>query len=93
MMYHDKNKCPMHPRMLPYYGWSWGSCRYSKARINHLIWYMDRMIECGFDGVYIDDVFPFGDWNLEPVGTSYLHPRDGGRPVKHCGSAAGEYRE
>jgi hypothetical protein len=54
---------------------------------------MDRLIDCGYDGIYIDDVFPFGDWNLEPVGTSYLFASDQGVPAKHCGSAAGEYRD
>ncbi|MBS3763509.1 MAG: hypothetical protein KGZ25_09440, partial [Planctomycetes bacterium] len=92
MLYHDKNKCPAHPRMLPHYGWSWGRCRYPTARINHLIYYMDKMIKYGYDGLYIDDVFPFGDWNLEPVGTSYLLPRKDKPAKKQVGSAYGEYR-
>lgn len=93
MMYHDKNKTPAHPKPMPYYGWSWGSCRYPTSRINHLIWYMDKMIECGYDGVYIDDVFPFGEWNLEPIGTSYVYQREDGARPKHVGSAHSPYRD
>jgi len=93
MLYHDKVKCPCHPQMLAYYGWSWGASRYPKARINHLIWYLDKLIDCGYDGVYIDDVFPIGEWNAEPVGTSYIFQKDDGSGTKHCGSAHGPYRE
>jgi hypothetical protein len=93
MMYHDKNKTPLHPAMLPYYGWSWGACRYPQSRINHLVWYMDKMIDCGYDGVYIDDVFPFGSWNLEPLGSAYSVEKGDGTQGKQVGSEAGEYRD
>ena len=73
-LYHDANKCPVHPMMMPYFGWEWRWRSYSKTRVDHLVWYMDQWISNGIDGFYIDDVFPGGDWNLEPLGTSYILP-------------------
>lgn len=93
MMYHDLPKTPFHPAIIPYYGWNWGPYRYPRPQINHMIWYMNKMIECGYDGVYIDDVFPGGSWNLEPFGPAYEPDPATGLTGKQCGSEAGQYRD
>ncbi len=89
ILYHDANKCPVHPAMVPYFRWEWRWRSYSKTRVDHLVWYMDKWISHGVDGVYIDDIFPGGDWNLEPLGTSYILP-DG---RKQLGASHFYYRE
>jgi len=74
MLYHDKDHCPVHPEGLPYFGWIWRCCSYPQSRVDNLIWYMDKWIASGMDGVYIDDVFPNADWNMHPIGTAYILP-------------------
>ena len=74
MLYHDKDHCPRHPDSVPYFGWIWRCCSYPQSRIDHLVWYMDRWIAHGMDGIYIDDVYPNADWNMYPIGTAYIHP-------------------
>jgi hypothetical protein len=89
LLYHDANRCPVHPDMAPYFTWEWRWRSYPKTRIDNLVWYMDKWIANGLDGTYIDDVFPGCDWNLEPVGTAYLLP-DG---RKQIGASHMLYRE
>jgi hypothetical protein len=89
ILYHDANRCPVHPDMAPYFTWEWRWRSYPRTRIDNLLWYMDKWISNGLDGTYIDDVFPGCDWNLEPVGTAYLLP-DG---RKQIGASHMLYRE
>ena len=89
MLYHDKDHCPRHPDSVPYFGWIWRCCSYPQSRIDHLVWYMDRWIAHGMDGIYIDDVYPNADWNMYPIGTAYIHP-DG---RKHPGAEHFRYRQ
>ena len=74
MLYHDKDHCPVHPDGIPYFGWIWRCCSYPQSRVDSLLWYMDKWITSGMDGVYIDDVFPNADWNHYPIGTAYVLP-------------------
>ncbi|MDA0836243.1 MAG: DUF6067 family protein [Planctomycetota bacterium] len=89
ILYQDANKCPVHPKMKPYFQWEWRWRSYSWTRLEHLVWYMNQWITNGIDGFYIDDIFPGGDWNLEPLGTSYLLPNG----QKQLGASHFYYRE
>ncbi|MCZ7649481.1 MAG: DUF6067 family protein [Planctomycetota bacterium] len=77
MLYHDKAKCPVHPDVLSYFQWIWRVGSYPQDRVDHLVWYMDRWLASGMDGIYIDDIFPQRDCNGAPVGSAYYSPGDG----------------
>jgi hypothetical protein len=91
--YADAAKGAKHPAALPYYGWSWGITRYPPSWINHYVHYLDRFIALGYDSIYLDDVFPNGSWNSEPLGTAYTPDADSGLDGRQPGSEAGQMRD
>ncbi|MBM4031398.1 MAG: hypothetical protein FJ291_06375 [Planctomycetes bacterium] len=77
MLYHDRNRLPIRPAERPYYEWVWRCGSYPPDLVDTLAWHMDKWIENGIDGIYIDDVFPQQDCNGGPVGTAYWLAPDG----------------
>ena len=89
MMYHDRRYVYPHWQT-QYFDWEWRSGSFPPTKVDCLVWYMNEWFGRNiFDGIYIDDVYPYPDHNAI-TGTAYKLP-DGRVQVGNCYFAYREY--